>query len=61
MKVVSLSKEILQDKNNPKQFYEYNKEYNVDDETGKRLIESGKFKEVKETKKENKPVKEDTK
>ena len=43
MKVICLSKETLQDKNNPKQFYDYNQEYNVDDETGKRLIESGKF------------------
>lgn len=43
MKVISISKNTLQDKNNPKQFYEYNKEYEVDDKTGKRLIESGKF------------------
>ena len=34
-------------KKNPKQFYEYNKEYDVNAETGKRLIESGKFKEIK--------------
>ena len=54
MKVVCLSKETLQDKKNPKQFYEYKKEYNVDAETGKRLVESKKFEEVKEQKKEGK-------
>lgn len=47
MKVISKSKNILQDKLNPKQFYEYNKEYEVVEETGKRLIKSGKFEEVK--------------
>ena len=46
MKVISISKNTLQDKNNPKQFYEYNTEYEVDEKTGKRLIESGKFEEV---------------
>ena len=61
MKVISTSKNTLQDKKNPKQFYEYNNEYDVDIETGKRLIASGKFKEVKEPKKENKKdIKEDT-
>ena len=58
MKVISISKNTLQDKNNPKQFYEYNKEYEVDDKTGKRLIESGKFKEVKEKKVEQESKKE---
>lgn len=57
MKVVCLSKEILQDKKNPKQFYEYNQVYNVDEETGKRLIESKKFEEVK--KENKKDIKED--
>ena len=47
MKVLCTSKNTLQDKKNPKQFYDYNKEYDVDVETGKRLIESGKFKEIK--------------
>ena len=47
MKVICTSKNTLQDKKNPKQFYDYNKEYDVDAETGKRLIESGKFKEIK--------------
>ena len=60
MKVKCLSKNTLQDKKNPKQFYEYNKEYNVDIETGKRLIESGKFEEVKLSKKENKEVIEES-
>lgn len=48
MKVKCLSKETLQDKKNPKQFYDYNKEYDVNIETGKRLIESKLFVEVKE-------------
>ena len=55
MKVVCKSKTLLQDKKNPKQFYEYNKEYDVDDETGKRLIKSKKFEEVNK-----KGIKEDT-
>ena len=60
MKVISTSKNTLQDKNNPKQFYEYNVEYEVDEKTGKRLIESGKFKEVKTSKKDNKEVIEES-
>lgn len=55
MKVVCKSKTLLQDKKIPKQFYEYNKEYDVDDETGKRLIKSKKFEEVNK-----KGIKEDT-
>lgn len=58
MKVVSKSKDILQDVKNPKQFYEYKVEYEVDEKTGKRLIESGKFEEVK--KENKKDIKEDT-
>lgn len=58
MKVVSKSKNTLQDKNDPKKFYEYKVEYEVDDKTGKRLIESGKFEEVK--KENKKDIKEDT-
>ncbi len=54
MKVVCKSKNLLQDKLNPKQFYECDKEYTVDEETGKRLIESKKFAEVKTPKKEDK-------
>ena len=50
MIVKCLSKETLQDKKNPKQFYDYNKVYKVDADTGKRLIESEKFEEVKEEK-----------
>ena len=58
MKVISKSKNTLQDIKNPKQFYEYNVEYEVDDKTGKRLIESGKFEEIK--KENKKDIKEDT-
>ena len=58
MKVISKSKNTLQDMKNPKQFYEYNETYEVDDETGKRLIKSGKFEEVK--KENKKDIKEDT-
>ena len=58
MKVVSNQKNTLQDIKNPKQFYEYKVEYEVDDKTGKRLIESGKFEEVK--KENKKDIKEDT-
>lgn len=58
MKVISISKNTLQDMKNPKQFYEYNVEYDVDVETGKRLIASGKFKEVKKANK--KDINEDT-
>lgn len=58
MKVVSKSKDILQDVKDPKKFYEYKVEYEVDDKTGKRLIESGKFEEVK--KENKKDIKEDT-
>lgn len=47
MKVLCLSKELLQDKKNPKQFYEYKKEYEVDKETGERLVASKRFEEVK--------------
>ena len=61
MKVVCKSKKLLQDKLNPKQYYEYNKEYTVDEETGKRLIASKKFEEVKASKKENKEDKESAK
>lgn len=60
MKVISTSKNTLQDKNDPKKFYEYNVENEVDDKTGKRLIESGKFKEVKPSKKDNKEVIEES-
>lgn len=60
MKVVCKSKKLLQDKLNPKQFYEYNKEYDVNEETGKRLIESKKFEEVKPSKKANKDVIEES-
>lgn len=58
MKVISKSKNTLQDIKDPKKFYEYNVEYEVDTETGKRLIESGKFDEVK--KENKKDIKEDT-
>ncbi len=58
MKVICLSKTELQDMKNPKQFYHYNKEYEVDVETGKRLIKSGKFKEVEPKTKEKKSKEE---
>lgn len=58
MKVISISKNTLQDKNNPNQFYEYKEVYEVDEKTGKRLIKSGKFEEV--IKKANKEVIEES-
>lgn len=61
MKVVSKHTDILQDKLDPKVFYKPKHEYDVDEITGKRLIESGKFEEVKASKKENKEVKESAK
>lgn len=61
MKVISKHTDILQDKVDPKVFYEPKKEYDVDDKTGERLIKSGKFEEVKSTKKENKEGKESAK
>ena len=61
MKVVSKHTKTLQDKLNPKVFYEPKQEYDVNEETGKRLIESGKFEEVKASKKENKEGKESAK
>lgn len=51
MKVKCISKEMLQDANDPKKFYYYMKEYTVTEERGKELIETGKFMEVKEPKK----------
>lgn len=61
MKVICKSKKLLQDKLNPKQYYEYDKEYKVDEETGKRLIASGKFEEVKPSKKDKEVIEESAK
>lgn len=46
MKIKCISKEILQDVKNPKQYYFTGKEYEVSEERGKELVKTGKFVEV---------------
>ena len=48
MKIKCISKEILQDAKNPKQYYFNGKEYTVSEERGKELVSTGKFVEVAE-------------
>lgn len=59
MKIKCISKEILQDAKNPKQYYFNGKEYTVTEERGQELVKTGKFVEVKEAKKEAKETKKD--
>lgn len=46
MKIKCISKEILQDVKNPKQYYFTDKEYEVSEERGKELVSTGKFVDV---------------
>lgn len=55
MKLKYISNETRQDKNNPKIYYEYGKEYTIGDKKrAKELLDSKLFEEVKED------IKEDT-
>lgn len=51
MKIKCISKEILQDRDNPKQYYFKDKVYEVEEERGKELIKTGYFVEVEKKKK----------